>query len=376
MSSMPFADALTPMLVRLRTRYAQSQLPVFLSWWWGELRACLPQRLQSMLASQEAEIQLLSHDGGVRVIKRNAEGSVQIADVSSEQLGDDGLDLTSLLSTAEQRLPRVALLGAEQVLVRRLSLPVAAAANVRTMVGFELDRQTPFRADQVEFDCRLGKLAPGAKSVEVDLAVIPRDQLTASLKSMGVKALTLDAVDIARGTERAGFNLLTEGQRRVRDPRPALLNLLLVSVAFLLLLMSMGQLVDNRLQAVESINAEVEVQREQARNTAKLRSSLQSAVEGANFLAEQRKQRPSVVELLRLLTDTLPDDTFVERLAFNNDVLSLTVQSGSAAKLVELLQRTPPFRNAAVVGAIQVDPRSNKDRATLSAEYAPQGGAK
>lgn len=373
MSSMPFADALTPILVRLRTRYAQSQMPAFLSWWWGELRACLPRRLQSMLASQEAEIHLIPSDNGVRVVRVSADSSVELAALSAEQLAENGLDLGNLLNAAEQRLPRVALLAEHYVLMRRLSLPVAAAANVRTMVGFELDRQTPFRADQVEFDCKLGKLAAGAKTVEVELAVVPREQLGATLKGIGVQPLTLDAIDVQRGEHRAGFNLLAAAQRRVRDPRPALLNMLFVAAAIGLLLLSMAQLVENRRQAVEQISAEVEAQRVQARNTAKLRSSLESAVEGANFLAEQRRQRPSVVELLRLLTDTLPDDTFAERLAFNNDVLSLTVQSASAAKLVELLQRTPTLRNAAVAGAIQQDPRSGKDRATLSAEYRPQG---
>ncbi|MBD8526448.1 PilN domain-containing protein [Pseudomarimonas arenosa] len=373
MSSIPFADALTPFLVRLRTRYTQSPLPAFLNWWWGELRACLPQRLQALLTGQEAEIQLVAHADGVKVLRRGADGAVELATFSAEQLDDSGLDLSALLGESEQRLPRVALLAERQVLLRRLSLPVAAAANVRTMVGYEIDRQTPFRADQVEFDCKLGKLAPGAKMVEVELAVVPREQLQSMLRSIGAQSLTLDAIDVQRNEHRIGFNLLPEGKRRVRDPRPMLINILLVSTAVILLLLSMAQVVENRRQAVQAIEADVETQREYARSAGKLRSSLESAAEGANFLAEQRRQRPSVVELLRLLTDTLPDDTFVERMAFSNDVLSVTVQSGSAAKLVELLQKTPMLRNAALAGAIQPDPRSGKDRATLTAEYAPHG---
>ena len=372
MSSMPFADALTPMLVRLRTRYAQSPLPAFFSWWWGELRSCLPRRWQSLLATQEAEIHLVAEADGVRIMRRSGQVSSEIAQFSQQQMPESGLDLGTLLAESELRLPRVALVPKDQVLLRRLSLPVAAAANVRTMVGHEIDRQTPFRADQVEFDCRLGKLAAGAKTVDVELAVALREHLKATLKAMGAHSLTLDAIDVARNGERAGFNLLPEIARRVRDPRPMLLNVLFIGLSIVLLLVSMAQLVENRRHAVDMIETEVEAQRTQARSTAKLKDSLESAVKGANFLAQQRENTPSVVELLRLLTETLPDDTFVERLAFNNDVLSLTVQSGSAAKLVELLQRTPNLRNAAVAGAIQSDPRSGKDRATLTAEYAPQ----
>ena len=372
MSSMPFADALTPMLVRLRTRYAQSPLPAFFSWWWGELRSCLPRRWQSLLATQEAEIHLVAEADGVRIMRRSGQVSSEIAQFSQQQMPESGLDLGTLLAESELRLPRVALVPKDQVLLRRLSLPVAAAANVRTMVGHEIDRQTPLRADQVEFDCRLGKLAAGAKTVDVELAVALREHLKATLKAMGAHSLTLDAIDVARNGERAGFNLLPEIARRVRDPRPMLLNVLFIGLSIVLLLVSMAQLVENRRHAVDMIETEVEAQRTQARSTAKLKDSLESAVKGANFLAQQRENTPSVVELLRLLTETLPDDTFVERLAFNNDVLSLTVQSGSAAKLVELLQRTPNLRNAAVAGAIQSDPRSGKDRATLTAEYAPQ----
>ena len=372
MSSMPFADALTPILVRLRTRYAQSPLPAFFSWWWGELRSCLPRRWQVLLATQEAEIHLVAEADGVRIVRRSGQTSSEIAHFSREQIPESGLELSTLLAESELRLPRVALVPKGQVLLRRLSLPVAASANVRTMVGHEIDRQTPFRVDQVDFDCRLGKLAAGAKTVDVELAVALSEHLKTTLKSMGAHALTLDAIDVAKDGERAGFNLLPETARRVRDPRPMLLNALFVGLSIVLLLVSMAKLVENRRDAVVMIEAEVDAQRAQARSTGKLRDSLESAVKGANFLAQQREKTPSVVELLRLLTETLPDDTFVERLAYNNDVLSLTVQSSSAAKLVELLQRTPNLRNAAVAGAIQSDPRSGKDRATLTAEYAPQ----
>ena len=52
-------------------------------------------------------------------------------------------------------LPRWMLLPAGSALQRRLLLPAAAADRLRDVIGFEIDRQTPFSADSVRFDTRV-----------------------------------------------------------------------------------------------------------------------------------------------------------------------------------------------------------------------------
>lgn len=365
MTSLPFADALTPLLGRLRARYQQSRLPAFLAWWFGELRGLLPQRWQAYLRVQQTQIHLRVTPEGVQVEADDGGEPKPLGRIPGAP-PPDALQLAELAGDAGTRLPRTLLLPAEAVLLRRLSFPAAAAGNIRALVGFEIDRQTPFRPDQVEFDCRVLPADKGARQVSVELAVVTRERLDRELAALGALAAGLDAVDLAHGAGRAGFNLLPAPRRRPKDYRPLLINLAMLAFSALMLLLAMGQLVDNRRAAVEALQAEVEERRVEARRTSQLRKTLEEAAAAANFLAEHKTQRPTTIGLLRDLTDILPDDTFLERLTIAGPDLSLTVQSASAAKLIQLFQASPGFADPTLLGAVQPDSRTGKDRATLT----------
>lgn len=353
------------MLGRLRARYLQSRLPGFFDWWFGELRALLPQRWQAYLRVQQTQLLLRRQDAGLALLAAEGGGVEPLATLDGEGgLGEGRLE--QRIGSDAARLPRILLLPPEAVLLRRLSFPVAAAGNIRSLVAFEIDRQTPFRPEQVEFDCRVLPAEANARQVSVELAVVTRERLEAELAALGDIAPRLDGVDIDRGSGRAGFNLLPQARRRPQDHRPTLINIALVAFSICVLLLAMGELVDNRTAAVSEIEAEVEARRVEARRTAQLRKTLEEAANAANFLSEHKAQRPSTIVLLRDLTDILPDDTFLERLTINGLDLSLTVQSGSAAKLIELFQSSPQFSNATLLGAVQPDSRTGKDRATLT----------
>jgi len=372
-TNLPFADALTPMLGRLRARYRQSPLPAFLAWWLGELRACLPQRWQESLRVQEAEIWVHVADDRMFFERVDRNGHEVIGEWPRAGDPPGERDVLSLIGEDQARLPRILLLPRRTALIRRLSFPAAATGNIRALVGFEIDRQTPFRSDQVEFDCRPLDGEANAKHVAVELAVLPRELLNAQLAALGDLANRLDGVDTEAEGGRSGFNFLPIERRRPRDYRPMLINAALLTASLALLVIAMAQLVDNRRDAVVAVEAEVEAQRAQARTTAQLRKNLDEAAAAANFFAEHKAQRPSLVELIDALTATLPDDTFVERITVMGSDISLTVQSGSAAKLIELFQDSPVFRDPTLVGPVQPDAQSRKDRATLTLQVVAPG---
>ncbi len=63
--------------------------------------------------------------------------------------------LAPVLGLRLSDLPRWLLLPAGSSLRRRLPLPAAAVERLRDVVGFEIERQTPFAADAVAFDARV-----------------------------------------------------------------------------------------------------------------------------------------------------------------------------------------------------------------------------
>lgn len=373
---MPAFDVLSQPLSRLRARYAQSPIPRFLRWWGGELHACLPERWRQRFAVEESVL-LFRREPDAVVLERQR--GVRLTELARfEPVPADALPaaVDRVLNDNDRNLRRILLLPGHIVLRRVLTLPAAVQENLRTVLGFELDRQTPFKPDQVHFDSRVLPHDPAAKQVPVELALVTRERMSAALADIDGLAATLSGVDaLDPDGHRMGFNFLPAEQRLGRRNTWLLLMLGLAAASVLFLVIALGKITDNRARAVEQLTAEVDAQRDHARNTTRLRDELEAAAAGANFLAIEKDRQPSSLLLLDELTRLLPDDTFLERLSVSRGELSISGQSGQAPKLVELLQASKLLRSPSLSGAIQPDPRSGKDRFNITARYGPDPDA-
>ncbi len=369
-------EALTAPLARLKSRYDASPLPRFFAWWLGELRACLPPRWRDAVVPERRALLIESAPDGLSVARASSSRADALGVLPAASPDDLPAALEALLGEGDSALPRHLLLPSSAVLRRALSLPLAARENLRTVLGFELDRQTPFKADQVWYDARVLSEDAASRQLRVELALVTRARLDAELARLGPLAATLSAVD-ARGADGQplGINLLPPERRRVRHNVSAWINAGLAALAVLLLWAAMLQSLDNRAGMIEALEAEVDTQRGDARGVLQLRKSLDEAVEGANFLVVRRQDVPLAIEALEHITDKLPDETYLERLQFENGTLTLYGLSSGAAALIGLLQESPRLRDVALSGPIQPDPRAGKDRFQLSAVFVPSAPA-
>lgn len=363
-------DVIAAPLRRLSTRYAESPLPRFLQWWGGELRALLPARWRDLMAGDAARLRLQLAEDGLDLAVAQGEVVQPLERLPAGPPAELPAALATALDQRQQALPRILLLPPGQVLRRALALPAAALENLRAVVGFELDRQTPFKPDQVYYDCRVQRREPGARQASVELVLVPRAVLDRQLELLGPVAATLSGVDALDADGRPlGVNLLPAERRLRRANRRLWLDLGLAAAAVLLLWLAAWETLENRRTAVAELEATVDQRRAEARQVNQLREALTDAVEGANFLAVQRERQPLMVVLLDELTRLLPDDTYLERFSFDNGQINLTGQSSQAAQLVGLLQGSPRLRNPALAGSIQPDARTGKDRFTVTAGY-------
>ena len=62
------------------------------------------------------------------------------------------------------------------MLLKAINLPAAIEENLREVMGFELDRHTPFMASQVYYDVKLQRRDAQRETIEVLLAVAARWQ--------------------------------------------------------------------------------------------------------------------------------------------------------------------------------------------------------
>lgn len=369
---MSLFDAIKPVTTQWTARYRRSPVPAFLAWWKAELVGMLPARWQAWFQDRR-ETWLASVEGTELRIQR--EGAAEPfarfpLDGQADVLRSDLLQLLGRGPNPDRRL--ILSVPASNVLLKTLQFPPAVESNLRQVLSFEMDRQTPFKADQVYFDYRVEPQAAG-KQLKVDLALAPRPVLDSLLERARSLDLALDGADVAvTGApvlRRHGFNLLPAGSQ-VRRSNPQLrLNLILGAAAVLLLLMAMSQSVANRSDALESLRANVEVARTEARAVTQLRNQLNTAVSGAGYLAEKKASTPSVLRVLGDLSERLPDETWLERMTFRDGGLEVAGQSEESTKLIALLQNSRTISNPAFMGQISPDARTRKERFTLSARY-------
>jgi general secretion pathway protein L len=356
-------------LARLRLAYAASSLSRFLSWWGRELASLLPARVRALLAERRDEV-LIEWTADALHIERR--GRQPLAATRIERSGDAALlraGIEKFTQSAEDAPLQLLCLPPARVLLRSLALPAAAEANLRQVLAFEMDRQTPFRAEQVHYDCRIGARDEATRQLTVDVALAPRASLDPDLAALGELGVGLDGVDVrSAGEPRMGFNLLPPERRAVRRNLWLQINLGLGALGLVLLVVVMAQSVANRETALETLRAETTRQRDEARGVAALRAELKTAIEGANFLSERKRARPPISDVALDVTERLGNDTWLQRLSLNGDQLQLQGQSREAAGLITVLQQSPYMDTPALQGAITPDARTGKEQFLIQAK--------
>jgi general secretion pathway protein L len=357
-------------LARVRVAYATSPLARFFDWWWGQLRPLLPAKVQAWLSESRDEVLVTL---SAERIDLAWNGRSARPPASLERAVEQDLlkrDLAAYLSGTEEPPAVVLTLPPGRVLRRTLTLPAAAEQNLRQVLAFEMDRQTPFKADQVHYDYRILARDPSTRQIRVEMAVVPRASVDVDAAAMAEIGVALNGVDIAPlgGDRRPGFNLLP-AERRARQRDVWLLaNVGLGALCLVLLLVAMALSVSNRSKALEALRETVDRERVEAKAVADLRSELRGAVEGANFLSEKKRAQPVVSDLMLDLTRRLPPDTWLQRFSLTGRQIQLQGQADEAASLIRVLQQSQMLRGPAIQGAVTPDARTNKEQFLIQAD--------
>lgn len=372
---MPINDAIDTQLARLRTRYARTPLPRFFAWWGRELVSLLPERWRAQLAERTDALLLEAQASELVVWRQSGERTRELGRISlAEPIEVQRSAFARLRNQLDDPdLRRFYCIAPERTLRRHINLPAAAENNLRQVLAFEMDRQTPFKADQVYFDYRVTQVVGSERTLAIELTVVPRAQLDNELvKIAGVDA-SLDGVDCwqdGSGSRRAGLNLLPADRRFKRKNVRLRVNLALAGAAAVLLVTVMLQSLANRQSALDAMTAEVEKAQNDAKLVSQLRKTMQETIDSANFLSRKKHESPLMVDLLNDLTVRLPDDTYLERLNVDEkNKIELQGLSDDASKLIGLLSKSDLLTNPSVQGTIQPDPRTKKDRFNITLEF-------
>ena len=349
----------------------------FLAWWLGELGAMAPSALRRAFAAEHGVVGF-GIAGDDLVIGQASDGEMtEIARLNMSQPADVlRADIAGLM---RKHAPRgtdiVLLLSAEQALHKVLDLPMAAEEGMRDLLYFELDRQTPYRPDQVRYDFRIAGRDTGAGRMKVELLVAPVeavDRLMGQAREWGLELSTVTVSGLDDPADPA-FDL--SGGKRAAPSRGGRL------ILAMLALMALGltaaavwtPLEAQRLAALEAESALAQA-RTAAAAAANLRDELDSRAKAGSFLVRRKNETTMMTAVLADLTRLLPDDTWLFELHVKGPVVRARGYAPAASTVLELIERGPAFHKARFTSPVTRVPGIDAERFDLTFELAAARG--
>jgi general secretion pathway protein L len=260
----------------------------------------------------------------------------------------------------------VLMLPTTVVMIHRLQLPTAAARDITAVVGYELDKYTPYPRDQLHYVVRQeGRSAGG---LQITLIAILRERLNAILADCAAHGLTPQCVDVcAEDGTTLGIDLLPASARPMNPRAGVDRRRWLTGLCAVLLVTLMGLWLHDRQQRLEGMRATVQSQIGQVAQVQRLRQQLTNTLGAADYLTRHKAARPTMAALMSELTACLPDDTWLEQLEIDAGEVSFSGQSVRASALIGRLKDCRSLENPQFQGVIQPDADSGKDRFSLHA---------
>lgn len=305
----------------------------------------------------------------------------------------DGTEIGALSSSAKARSvirsgDVLVLLAPGQAFLRQRRLPATSEANLRNALRLQIAADTPFDLDEVFEDCRIIAREAESGFLTAEQAIVRRDTIRTLQAAARDARIDIAGVDIAGDTgEPCGFNLLPEGERARPDAfLPSLNRGLALATALLGAVVGSLYILALERQA-SALDQQIALARADAAEVLALQREVKARAEAIAVIETQAGDPARFTGLLDALSLALPEDSWLEGLAYDGKQISLVGLSRSSDGLVARLEQIPGVVAARVVSSVMRDDRLEADRfrielvleaplppppATPAAEFMPE----
>lgn len=343
----------------------------FFAWWKTELAGLLPDALRRQSARRRHTLLLSLSDGEV-LISRRENGHLEELGRVGATMPDASERAAAILGRLKSAATRVEVaVPPSKLLVKQIRLPLAAEENLREVLGYEMQRQTPFRAEQVYFNFRTTARWPQSQQIAVKLCVVPRSEIGPILAPFA--DWNLVPFHVGRKSDH-GDEIFTF----VRGDATQKSSSRLHRGLFVLNLLLLVAVVAIPFAQQQHYLGQLRVRLDEVRDAAKTASDLQQRIdrkqERARYLFAQKVERPAAVELLEELSRRLPDDTWLFRVEMRDGKVFVQGTSTTASALIAELEDSRFLEDVRFASPVTQDGASGRERFHLSAKIiAPAG---
>jgi len=336
-------------------------------WWTGEMAALLPAGLLRLWRDRRRDLECLYDGTDLVVSRRQGDRRDDIGRLALSERAPDamGTALRALLKEMTQDYDRLVLRLDESRLLRRgLRLPLAARRDLAEALEYDIDRQTPFAAEDVYFGSRETAVDEEAGEIEAELAVIRRSDLDPVLGTLAAAGLVPDRIE---GTD-GGPDL--RPATALPPPTPVLwprvtagLAIAAVLLAILGTALPFARLADTQAELASRL-ADA---RAEAVAVDRMRQNVETLKSRRSALFARKAREPSVLSLLEELTRAVPADAFVTELTVTDAEVTISGYARKASEVLGAVETAPHFDSARFLSPVTQDRRLERERFSLAA---------
>lgn len=363
------SPAVTFLGIRLPTLGVDQSLVSLLQVWRRQLASCLSGRLGEFLAPKDKHLTLVLEEGQALLRQGLGDSGHRLSELDPGSIATLG----ALVAGQRDAEPRTCIeLPTNWMIIRRLSLPGQARNNLGQVIRYEIDRLTPFHPDQVYFDFRLDEDQSKIGRVSLELALCRREPIKDWLGRMREAGAPVNRITWPGAWTSA--NLLPGEERPKGGGRIFSVGFILGFLTLILLAATLAGPIWQKTQILAGLNKQLADVKGRATEVNTLRTAIETAHKGSVAVLERKSSQAAMVDLLRELTDRLPDGTWVESLEFQGNEVQIRGESAQAAALIGLLEQGPSISGVAFRSPVSQVPNTARERFHIGFNYHRKSG--
>ena len=285
---------------------------------------------------------------------------------------DDALEKADALNWLNQlrhnHMECTVLLPAEKILVKTLTLPATSETNMQEILGFEMDRQTPFNQDQVYYDARILSRNQESEKISLNMFVVTRNYLETVLSDLKSWSLKIKTVSFKTSDKVEDINLMPVNARESSTFDIDALTIAAGTCVLILFIAALYLPLIHKNNILESLKSEVDETRLLAMQVQPLITEKENLLSRTRFLSQKKQNSVPIIEILNELTTLLPDDTYLDRLIIRENEIQVYGESDTATSILKLIENSDYFENAQSRSPVTKNNITNKEKFHFSAK--------